>query len=184
MYHPTPMRMRQPTLVASPATEHELVITRVFFAPVERVFSAWTDPAQMAAWWGPHEFSNPVCAVDARSGGTWRITMRSPEGVDFLLRGTFIEVVPNGLLVLTMAVEEQPSGCHSTIRTLNDGVSRETLVTITFSEDRGATTLVMRQRFASAAERAAQVDRGAFKGWGQSFDSLEELLLKQQDHQP
>ena len=55
---------------------------------------------------------------------------------------------------------------------------------VTFSEDRGATTLVMRQRFASAAERAAKVDCGAFKGWGQSFDSLEELLLKQQDHQP
>ena len=56
--------------------ERVLVIKRVFNAPRTLVFKAWTDPKQLVQWWGPKDFTNPVCEVDVRSGGTMSIHMR------------------------------------------------------------------------------------------------------------
>jgi len=56
-----------------------LTITRIFDAPRELVFKAWTDPKMLARWWGPHGFTNPVCEVDVRVGGGIRIHMQGPE---------------------------------------------------------------------------------------------------------
>ena len=49
--------------------KREVVITRIFDAPREFVFKAWTDPKHMARWWGPMDFTNPICELDARVGG-------------------------------------------------------------------------------------------------------------------
>jgi hypothetical protein len=57
------------------AVKREVVITRVFDAPRGLVFKAWTDPEHMARWWGPKGFTNPICELDARVGGAWRIVM-------------------------------------------------------------------------------------------------------------
>jgi uncharacterized protein YndB with AHSA1/START domain len=54
---------------ASSKLQGELLITRVFDAPPEVVFQAWTDPKQMEQWWEPHRFTNPVCELDVRPGG-------------------------------------------------------------------------------------------------------------------
>ncbi len=59
--------------------EKDLVLTRVFDAPRERVWKAWTDPRQVAQWWGPAGFTNPRCEVDVRPGGVLRIDMRGPD---------------------------------------------------------------------------------------------------------
>ncbi len=56
-------------------SEKTILITRVFNAPREIVWKAWTDPKQMAKWWGPHEFTNPVCKMDVRPGGEILIHM-------------------------------------------------------------------------------------------------------------
>jgi uncharacterized protein YndB with AHSA1/START domain len=63
--------------------EQELVFTRVFDAPRELVFKAWTDPKQVAQWWGPRGFSNPVCELDLRPGGAIRIHMRGRGGTGY-----------------------------------------------------------------------------------------------------
>ena len=52
----------------TPKEGHELVLTRIFDAPRELVFKAWTDPEIVAQWWGPHRFTNPVCELDVRPG--------------------------------------------------------------------------------------------------------------------
>ena len=65
------------------ALERELVITRIFDAPRELVFQAWTDPEHLKKWWGPHGFTNPVCDVDLRLGGRWSILMRGPDGTEY-----------------------------------------------------------------------------------------------------
>ncbi len=54
------------------ASEREIVITRIFNAPRELVFKAWTDPEQVAQWWGPKGFTTRVVDLDLRSGGQWR----------------------------------------------------------------------------------------------------------------
>ena len=58
--------------------DRELVITRIFDAPREIVFKAWTEPERLKHWWGPKEFTNPVCELDLRPGGAIRIHIRGP----------------------------------------------------------------------------------------------------------
>src|SRR6267378_2706264 len=60
-----------------------LVITRVFDAPREQVWNAWTDPEQFKKWWGPEHFTAPVSEIDLRVGGTYFNCMRSPDGKDY-----------------------------------------------------------------------------------------------------
>src|SRR4051794_38475868 len=78
-----------------------LTLTRVFDAPRDLVWKAWTDPKQMAKWWGPHMFTNPVCEMDVKQGGAIRIHMQGPEGPAMPMGGTFLEVVPPEKLVFS-----------------------------------------------------------------------------------
>ena len=75
------------------AGKREVVITRVFDAPRALVFKAWTDPKHIARWWGPMGFTNPICELDARVGGAWRIVMRSPTGIEYPCGGVYREIV-------------------------------------------------------------------------------------------
>lgn len=160
----------------------EIEFTRVFNASRESVYQAWTHPKHVVRWWGPYEFTNPVCEMDVRVGGDFRIVMRSPEGVDYPIKGSFLEVIPMEKLVLTMDLTEHGAEFHAAINTHMKGaaLSGEDMIiaTITFRENDGATTLVVRQRFATVNERDAHFSLGAPQGWGQSFDKLEELLAK------
>jgi uncharacterized protein YndB with AHSA1/START domain len=69
-----------------------MVMTRVFDAPRELVFKAWTEPERLKRWWGPKGFTNPVCEVDVRPGGAIRIDMRAPDGVVYPLDRLAAEV--------------------------------------------------------------------------------------------
>jgi uncharacterized protein YndB with AHSA1/START domain len=73
--------------------DREMVITRLIAAPQELVFEAWTDPAHLAAWWGPDGFTTTTSAFDMRPGGVWRFVMHGPDGRDYENRITFEEVV-------------------------------------------------------------------------------------------
>jgi uncharacterized protein YndB with AHSA1/START domain len=64
--------------------DREIVNVRVFNAPRELLFNAWADPEQLKQWWGPNGFTNTFHEFDFRPGGTWKFTMHSPEGEDFL----------------------------------------------------------------------------------------------------
>src|SRR5271154_4667493 len=75
------------------STERELVITRIFDAPRRLVFKAWTEPERAARWWGPQGFVTLRCDMDVRPGGTFRASMRSPEGTVHCRRGVYPEVV-------------------------------------------------------------------------------------------
>src|SRR4051812_35640591 len=59
-----------------------LVLSRVFDAPRRVLFAAWTTPEQVAAWWGPLGYVTTHCEMDIRPGGSFRVCMRSPDGVD------------------------------------------------------------------------------------------------------
>src|SRR5882762_715575 len=66
--------------------------------------NAWTDPKQVAEWWGPHRFTNPVCDLDVRPGGAIRIHMRGPDGTVYPMTGVYQEVVEPERLVFTSAL--------------------------------------------------------------------------------
>jgi uncharacterized protein YndB with AHSA1/START domain len=71
-----------------------IIGTRVFDAPRELVFSAWTDPKHLAQWWGPDGFTTTTSAFEFRAGGVWRFVMHGPDGRDYENRITFDEIVP------------------------------------------------------------------------------------------
>jgi uncharacterized protein YndB with AHSA1/START domain len=103
--------------------ERELVITRVFDAPRELVFQAWIDPKHLSQWWGPKGFINPVCEVDARVGGAWRIVMRAPDGAEYPGGGVYLEIVePERLVFTNVAVDK------------NGNPILDGLTTVTFAE--------------------------------------------------
>jgi uncharacterized protein YndB with AHSA1/START domain len=147
--------------------EREVVITRIFDAPRALVFQAWTDPKHLKRWWGPKMFTNPVCEVDARVGGAWRIVMRSPDGVDYPCGGVYREIVEPERLVFT------------NIATDNDGNPiLDGLTTVTFEEQGGKTKLTLTTRAVALVEYAAAYLQGMEAGWTQSLESLAEELAK------
>ena len=95
--------------VAKSGDEPDFTITRIFDAPRELVFKAWTEPGHMTQWWGPRGFSNPICEMDVRNGGAYRLVMRSPDGVDYPIKGVFREIVRPERIVMTQDVSEHPA---------------------------------------------------------------------------
>jgi uncharacterized protein YndB with AHSA1/START domain len=93
--------MSDPTPMA--ATDQEVLITRIFEAPREQVFKAWTDPDEVAAWYGPEHFDTPRdrINIDLRVGGRYELTMVQPEdGREFAVGYEIVELVEPELLVL------------------------------------------------------------------------------------
>lgn len=76
------------------ANSNELMITRIFEAPRDLVWQAWTDPALVVRWWGPKVLTTPVAKIDLHVGGKYLYVMRSPEGEDFWGTGVYREIVP------------------------------------------------------------------------------------------
>ena len=74
-------------------------LNRVFSAPIEMVYKAWTDPKQLAVWWSPKDFTNPVVQLDVRPSGKMYVEMTFPDGTPHPMRGEFVEVDPPYRLV-------------------------------------------------------------------------------------
>jgi uncharacterized protein YndB with AHSA1/START domain len=143
--------------------EKALVITRVFDAPRHRVWDAWTDPKQMAKWWGPHGFTNPVFEMDVRPGGAILIHMKrpGPDSPTMPVTGAFVEVVKPEKLVFT----------HS-------AYGNENLNTVTFSEQNVKTTVRLEMVFTKLTGDASQAIAGARAGLNQSFERMAALLAE------
>ncbi len=72
----------------------DLVLTRIYNAPVKVVWDAWAEDSQVSKWWGPRGFTITTKSKDFRTGGKWVYTMHSADGVDFPNVTTYLEVVP------------------------------------------------------------------------------------------
>ena len=149
--------------VLEPA-DRVLVLTRIIDAPRDLVFRAWSEPEQMRRWAGPRGFTATHVEQDGRPGGAWRLCLREDAtGRELWQGGVFREIVPPERLVFTFAWDQE------------DGTrGPETLVTITFAEHAGRTTMVFRQAvFNTQANRD-----GHQGGWSSAFDRLEELVAR------
>jgi uncharacterized protein YndB with AHSA1/START domain len=148
-----------------PLAERELTITRVFDAPRELVFKAWTDAKHLAQWWGPKGFTNPVCEMDARVGGVLRIHMRGLDGTVYPMKGQIRELVaPERLVFTNIAVDA--AGRH-----LLEG-----LTTVTFADEGGKTKVTVQTKAVAVVEEAAAYLQGMEAGWTQSIDRLQAFL--------
>jgi uncharacterized protein YndB with AHSA1/START domain len=155
------------TAAEAKLAEREITITRVFDASRVLVFKAWTDASELAQWWGPEGFTNPVCELDVRVGGAIRIHMRSPDGSVYPMRGEFREIVPPERLVFTnIAVDAA------------DKPIIEGLTTVTFIERGGKTTMTLHTRGRAVVDYAVGYLRGMEMGWTGSIDKLKALLTR------
>jgi len=126
---------KQPAADVQSTADREFVTSRLFHAPRERVFRAFSDPAHLARWWGPKGFSSTFHEFDLRPGGAWRFVMHGPDGKDYPNESVFAEV-----LVPERIVFDHISGHHFRM-------------TITFTAQGDQTLVGWRQVFDTAAER-------------------------------
>jgi uncharacterized protein YndB with AHSA1/START domain len=152
------------------APERTLVTTRVFDAPRELVYRAWTDPKQLARWFPPEGFTTAACELDVRPGGAVRIDFQAPAGPPFdgavmPGRGVYREVVPNERLAFTLVPE------------IGDQKMPVVLTTV-FFEDAGSgrTRLTIHQSAESVAEFEQLTKTGMKEGIAQSLGKLAGVL--------
>jgi uncharacterized protein YndB with AHSA1/START domain len=149
------------------SSDREIVIARVFDAPRDLVWEAWTDPKQVLKWWGPTGFTTTIHEMDVRPGGVWRHTMRGPDGTEFPNHSVFLEVVKPERIVYP----------HGGGRKGDPAAQFE--ATWTFEAEGNKTRVTMRGVFPSAAARDMVVKTyNAIEGGKQTLGRLAEQLAK------
>lgn len=152
-----------------PSTEPagiEIVTTRVFDAPRETVFEAFADPAQLAQWWGPNKFRNTIHTFELRPGGTWRLTMHGPDGVNYENTSEFLEVARPDQIVFQHL---QPMHRFVTAMTYADASPGRTQLTWRMTLERSAENERLRSFLVDANEQnfdrlAAHLQQNQGKG--------------------
>jgi uncharacterized protein YndB with AHSA1/START domain len=157
----------------SQPSEREVKVTRSFRAPRALVYKAYTEPQLVKRWLlGPPGWTMPVCEMDVRVGGRYRWRWRSDkDGKEFGFAGTFREVQPASRLVHTEAYDP------GTVADQYPG--SEAIVTVTFTEEDGVTTVTSLIDFGSKEARDAAVSTGMTDGMEQSYQLLDKLLSEQ-----
>jgi uncharacterized protein YndB with AHSA1/START domain len=146
----------------------EIVLTRVFDAPRELVFDAWTDPKHISNWWGPKGFTTTIFSMDVKPGGVWRFIMHGPDGRDYHNRIVFLEVSRPSRIVFK---HDGDKDCEP--------VNHEMIVT--FEDEGGKTKLTMQLIFPTAEERNYVVENyGAIEGGNQTLSRLGQYISKAQ----
>lgn len=152
--------------MAGRSKSNALLLTRVYDAPLQSVWDAWTIPEEVAQWWGPRGFTLTTHSRDLRTGGHWHYTMHGPDGTDYENTTQYLEVVPRQRLVYD-------HGGHK---------DRPPLfrVTVLFTERNGRTQLDVSTQLATpeAAQEMHEFIRKA-GGYG-TWDRLAEFLGKRQ----
>jgi len=154
----------------------ELTLVRMFDAPREKVFKAWTDEKLVQQWWGPNGVTNPVCEVDAKVDGLINIVMLAGEelgpakGLKWPMTGKFVEIVePEKIVFTAQAIN-------------NDKPFLETTNTVTFADEAGKTKMtvhiVVTKTYPEAGRMLEQALAGMEAGWNQQSDKLVKFVEK------
>jgi uncharacterized protein YndB with AHSA1/START domain len=141
-------------------SDRKIVTTRIFDAPPQLVFEAWTKPEHVRNWWGCYGSALSTCEIDLRLGGAWRIVMTMPDGSDHPFKGVYREIEPPKRLVYTECYDQPAIG------------SPEWLTTITFEEQRGKTRVTSTILHASKEARDGHLQSGMKEGAVQTMEQL------------
>ena len=152
----------------------ELTITRVFDAPRDLVFKAWTDPRMLAEWFGPQGFTNPICECDARVGGKIHVVMRANDEIakvmgfrDAPMRGEFTEIdPPKKIVFINNAVDA------------DDNVILSGLTTVSFEAQGNKTKMTFHTKASGTLPQVVFMLQGMEAGWTQSFDKMDAMFAR------
>jgi uncharacterized protein YndB with AHSA1/START domain len=148
------------TAVSTPS-DREIVAERIFDAPRERVFAAYTDPELIPEWWGPRGVTTTIDKMDVRPGGDWRFVCRDPEG-ETAFRGAYREITPPERVAESFEWEGMPG--HVLVESAD------------FEDLGGRTKVTTRLLFHTTEERDGMLNSGMEGGMSESHDRLAELL--------
>jgi len=154
--------------------KEEITISRVYDAPRELVWKAWTDPEHFKRWWGPKVFTTPFSKIDLRVGGKYLSCMRGPDGKDYWSTGVYREIVPNERIVLTDSfADEKGNIVPASHYGMTGDWPLEMLVTVTFEELGGKTKIILRHEGIPSGMMSELTEAG----WSESFDKLADSIV-------
>src|SRR5258708_30849035 len=143
-------------------SDREIVLTRVFHAPAQAVFEMWTKPEHVRKWYAVRSTTMTVCDMDQRVGGRWRWVVTTPKGMEIAFSGVFREIDPPRRLQRTEIFEAMPgAGC---------------IVTLTFDENDGQTTLTMTMLFETKEHRDICLHSGMELGVQECYPNIDAIL--------
>jgi len=152
------------TAALTTPTDREIRVERIFDAPRDRVFAAFTDPALIPEWWGPYDTTTVVDEMDVRPGGRWRFIARDCEGRETAFRGVYREVTPPERIVQTWEWEGLPG--HVSIETAE------------FEDLGDRTRMIGTTLFHTTEERDGMLNSGMEKGMNETYERLDALLAR------
>jgi uncharacterized protein YndB with AHSA1/START domain len=153
-----------------------MTVTRIFDAPRELVWKAWTDPKYVIEWWGPKGFTSPVCKIDFRVGGKFLCGMKSPDGQEFWNGGEYHEIVPYEKIVSSMYFSDAEG---NKIDPATLGIEHEAIedaFDVTLFEDLGNGQTKLTFIGNEPAESAKE--SGQMEGWIQILDKVAEVVAE------
>ena len=153
----------KPVVTLSTPSDRELVITAVVDAPRRLVWEASTKPEHVKRWWGSQRFTMTVCEIDLRPGGAWRDALRDNDtGREDGWSGVYREIAAPERAVYTEGWEAMPG--------------HDYLVTATYVEKDGKTTITSRLQYKSIEDRDGHLQSGMESGMRETYDRLGEHL--------
>jgi uncharacterized protein YndB with AHSA1/START domain len=156
-------RNRHGSATVTLPSDTEILITRVFDAPAELIFKAWTTPALVKRWWGFPTSEWLVCEIDLREGGSWRYVVREQD-MEVGFHGVFRQIDRPRQVVSTEVFEGFPDG--------------ESLNTVTLVEAGGVTTMTTLVRHSCKEHRDMHIQSGMEGGMQVSFNRLEDVVAE------
>jgi len=168
---------------AGNAAGKEFVISRVFDAPRDLVWKAWTQGERLAQWWGPKGCKIRVVKLEVRPGGIFHYAMEFQPGQEMWGRFVYREIAAPERLVFINSFSDAKGGItRAPFSEINETWPLEVLNTLTLSEKNGKTTLTLRGIPINASEDEHKTFEGMFdslrQGFGGTFDQLTEYLAK------
>ena len=156
--------MTSATATITTPHDRQIRVERIFDAPRDRVFAAFTDPALIPEWWGPHDTTTIVDQMDVRPGGQWRFIARDCDGRETAFRGVYREVTPPERIVQSWEWEGMPG--HISIETAE------------FEDLGDRTRMVGTTLFHTTEERDGMLNSGMEKGMNETYERLDALLAR------
>lgn len=148
-------------------SEREIRLQRAFNAPRALVFEAATKPEHVSQWWGPRGTSLSLCEIDLRVGGKWRFVIAGPNGDDVDFYGVYREIDAPERIVHTEIFAPYPD--------------TEAIVTVTFDEEEGVTTITSTSLYPTEEIRDMVVASGMEGGARETYERLAELLERMKE---